>query len=65
MSTILHKRIVTRIIGVPKKNHIGVTPVRVNTLVKSRYKVLVEKEADEGSGFSDKEQFGKNYFMRS
>ena len=48
------------IIGVPKEikigeNRIGATPSGVDMLVKAGQRVLVEKEADVGSGFSDKD----------
>lgn len=48
------------IVGVPKEikigeNRVGMTPAGVHALVKAGHKVLVEKGAGEGSGFSDKE----------
>jgi alanine dehydrogenase len=48
------------IIGVPKEiktaeNRVGATPAGVDMLVKAGHKVLVEKDAGEGSGFSDAE----------
>jgi len=48
------------IIGVPKEiktaeNRVGATPAGVDMLVKAGHKVLIEKEAGAGSGFSDKE----------
>jgi len=48
------------IIGVPKEiktaeNRVGATPAGVDMLVKAGHKVLVEKGAGEGSGFSDEE----------
>jgi alanine dehydrogenase len=51
------------IIGVPKEiksgeKRIGMTPQGVDALVSHHHRVLVEKEAGEGSGFSDHE-YGK------
>jgi alanine dehydrogenase len=48
------------IIGVPKEiktaeNRVGATPAGVDMLVKTGHKVLVEKGAGEGSGFSSEE----------
>lgn len=48
------------IIGVPKEiktgeNRVGATPAGVDAFVKAGHKVLVEKGAGEGSGFSDDE----------
>ena len=48
------------IIGVPKEiktaeNRVGATPAGVNMLAKAGHKVLVERGAGEGSGFSDEE----------
>jgi alanine dehydrogenase len=48
------------IIGVPKEikigeNRVGATPAGVNMLVKAGHKVLIEKGAGKGSGFSDNE----------
>jgi len=48
------------IIGVPREiktaeNRVGVTPAGVDVLVRAGHKVLVEKEAGVGSGFSDEE----------
>jgi len=48
------------IIGVPKEiktaeNRVGATPAGVDALVKAGHKVLVEKGAGEGSGFSNEE----------
>lgn len=48
------------IIGVPKEiktaeNRVGSTPAGVDMLVKTGHKVLIEKGAGEGSGFSDEE----------
>jgi len=48
------------IIGVPKEiktaeNRVGATPAGVDAFVKAGHKVLVEKGAGEGSGFSDEE----------
>lgn len=48
------------LIGVPKEikigeNRVAATPNGVDTLVKSGHRVLIEKGAGEGSGFSDEE----------
>lgn len=48
------------IIGIPKEikvgeNRVGATPSGVDMLVKAGHRVLVEKGAGEGSGFSDEE----------
>lgn len=48
------------IIGVPKEiktaeNRVGATPAGVDVLVKAGHKVLIQKGAGEGSGFSDEE----------
>ena len=48
------------IIGVSKEiktaeNRVGATPAGVDMLVKAGHKVLIEKSAGEGSGFSDQE----------
>jgi len=48
------------IVGVPKEikvgeNRVGATPSGVDMLVKAGHKLLVEKGAGEGSGFSNKE----------
>jgi len=48
------------IIGVPKEiktaeNRVGATPTGVDAFVRDGHKVLVEKGAGEGSGFSDEE----------
>jgi len=48
------------IVGVPKEikigeNRVGATPSGVDMLVRAGHKVLVEKRAGEGSGFSNKE----------
>lgn len=50
----------TSIIGVPREiknseNRVALTPAGVETLVKSGHKVLVEKGAGEGSGFSNED----------
>ncbi len=48
------------IVGVPKEiktgeNRVGATPAGVDALVKAGHRILVEKGAGEGSGFSDEE----------
>ncbi len=48
------------IIGVPKEikikeDRVAITPQNVNTLIKSGHKVIIEKSAGIGSGFSDDE----------
>ena len=52
------------IIGVPKEtkdqeNRVALTPAGVAALTRSSHKVLVERGAGTGSGFSDKEYAGK------
>ena len=52
------------IIGVPKEtkdqeNRVALTPAGVAALTRSSHKVLVERGAGTGSGFSDKEYVGK------
>ena len=48
------------IIGVPKEiknreDRVGITPQGVRTLVSQNHKVIIEKSAGLGSGFSDEE----------
>lgn len=66
------------IIGIPKEIkkaefRVAATPGGVKTLCDAGYRVLVEKEAGEGSGFSDEEfqksgqrllRTRKNFLMR-